>query len=131
MYWAHNAHVQRAPVLGEAIPKGSFMGSGMRFGIALGKQYFAIGTAYGGPSMDDSTAAKSGSVDATLERVATTPFLLVLNDAPPDVAPWLAEQRQMRFQRGYLSVPLSAFDAVAYFDRGSRGARVTRSPAPR
>ena len=125
VYWAHNAHVQRVPVQGSkgsALPPGSFPAAGTRFAAALGQQYFAIATAYGGPSMDNKTPAEGGSVDATLEKVATGPFLLSLRTEPgsPAVASWLSEERSMRFQVGYLLVPLgAAFDAVAYFDRAT------------
>lgn len=130
VYWAHNAHVQRVPVEGPPLPPGSFPSAGTRFSAALGKQYFAIATAYGGPSMDKATAAESGSVDAALESVAKGPFLLPLaGPRPSAVNSWLTEKRLMRFQIQYLIVPLGkAFDAVAYFDRATRAAR---APAPR
>jgi erythromycin esterase len=129
VYWAHNAHVQRVPVKGPALPPGRFVASGMRFDVALGKQYFAIGTTYGGPSMDDQTPAASGSVDATLESIGHGPYMLLLSGARdfPAVNAWLAQERAMRFQVGYLTLPLGpAFDAVVYFDRASRTARTSR-----
>lgn len=134
VYWAHNAHVQRALVQGaqgSRLPPGSFPSAGTRFGAALGKKYLAIATAYGGPSRDNATAAESGSVDAVLEKVAAGSFLLPLrNEAIPSaVASWLSEERPMRFQVGYLRVPLgAAFDAVAYFDRATAAQRSPGKP---
>ena len=114
VYWAHNAHVQRAPIEGPAVPPGSFPGSGNHFADALGSGYYAIATTYGGPSMDDKTTATAGSVDGLLERVGKGSFLLPLRGG----GSWLAEKRLMRFQVKYLLVPLGeAFDAVAYFER--------------
>lgn len=125
VYWAHNAHVQKAPVQGPPLPPGSWPGAGMRFQAALGDRYYAIATAYGGPSLDNATAPTIGSVDATLESIAKGPFLLALRTMrrPADVEKWVAEKRMMRFQTGYLLVPLKAFDAVAYFDGATRAAR--------
>jgi erythromycin esterase len=129
VYWAHNAHVQKVPVKGTGqIPPGSFPGSGLRFEKALGKKYYAIGTAYGGPSLErEPTAAESGSVDAALEAVATKPFLITLRGAPSsaEAISWLSQERKMRFQVGYLLLPLgSAFDAVVYFDQVTKATRV-------
>lgn len=122
VYWAHNAHVQKADVTGPPLPPGRFPNAGMRFAAALGKQYCAIATTYGGPSMDNATAAESGSIDGTLEIVAPHSFLLLLSVRRPPK--WLSEERSMRFQTGYLKVPLDAFDAVAYFDRATKAGRV-------
>jgi len=122
VYWAHNAHVQKAEVTGPPLPPGRFPNAGMRFAAALGRKYCAIATAYGGPSMDDATAAESGSVDRTLEKVAPHPFLLLLSARRQPK--WLSEERSMRFQTGYLKVPLDAFDAVAYFDGAMKSPRV-------
>jgi erythromycin esterase len=133
VYWAHNAHVQRVAVQGPPLPPGRFPSAGMRFDAALGKQYFAIATAYGGPSMDKKTSAESGTVDGTLESVARGPFLLLLHGGPrgSSVESWLSEERRMRFQVDHLLVPLGrAFDAVAYFDRATRAARVPRTLTP-
>jgi erythromycin esterase len=134
VFWAHNAHVQRAPVEGSALPPGRFPSAGMRLGEALGKGYYAIATAYGGPSMDNATPAAAGSVDAVLEAVAPRPFLLSLHGKPgsPEVVAWLAQPRPMRFQTGYLTVPLGlAFDAVAYFDGAARALRAPENkPTP-
>jgi erythromycin esterase len=130
VYWAHNAHVQRALVQGPTLPPGSFPGAGTRFGAALGKRYVAIATAYGGPSMDKGTAAADGSVDAALEKVVTGSFLLSLHTGPVPsaVAEWLARERPMRFQVEYIRLPLgSAFDAVAFFDRAIPALRATPS----
>jgi erythromycin esterase len=111
VYWAHNAHVQRVPIEGPAVPPGSFPGSGKHFADALGSRYYAIATTYGGPSMDDKTAAAAGSVDAAMESVARGSFLLTLHGIQ-------TEKRLMRFQVKYLLVPLGeAFDAVAHFER--------------
>jgi erythromycin esterase-like protein len=128
VFWAHNAHVQRVPAQGPAIPAGSAELSGLRLSRALGEQYYAIATAYGGPSMEDATRPAGDSVDGTFELVSTQPFLLSLRmpSRPPAVESWLTQPRLMRFQTGYLSVPLvPAFDAVAYFDRGAPAVRVT------
>lgn len=128
VYWAHNAHVQKVPVTGPPLPPGRFPPAGLRFHAALGKQYYAIATTYGGPSLDDQTVATSGSVDATLESVGKGPFLLVLHNAKRSgpVDAWLAQERLMRFQVGYLMVPLgTGFDAVVYFDRATRATRAS------
>ncbi len=126
VYWAHNAHVQKVLIQGAPLPPGSFLGSGMRFDTVLGDEYVAIATAYGGPSRDDASAAAEGSVDAALEKVGKGPFLLSLHTPAPEAAAWLSQERQMRFQTGYLNVILGkAFDAVAYFPDATRAARVT------
>jgi erythromycin esterase len=128
VYWAHNAHVQKVLVTGPPLPPGRFPSAGVRFDAALGKQYYAIATTYGGPSMDDQSASTSGSVDATLESVAKGPFLLVLRGGKraSAVDAWLSQERLMRFQTGYLMVPLGAgFDAVAYFDRATPATRAS------
>jgi len=122
VYWAHNAHVQKVDVTGPPLPPGRYPGSGSRFVAALGRQYCAIATTYGGPSMDNATAAESGSVDGTLEKVAPHSFLLLLSARRQPK--WLSEERSMRFQTGYLKVPLDAFDAVAYFDHATKSPRV-------
>jgi erythromycin esterase len=122
VYWAHNAHVQRAEITGPPLPPGRYPGAGMRFAAALGRQYCAIATSYGGPSLDNAAAAESGSVDGTLEKVAPHSFLLLLTARRQPQ--WLSEERSMRFQTGYLKLPLNAFDAVAYFDHASKSPRV-------
>jgi erythromycin esterase len=121
VYWAHNAHVQRAPVKGPALPPGSWPGSGTRFANALGNRYFAIGTAYGGPSLDEKTPPEEGSVDAALAKVGAKPFLLVLRASKRPA--WIDVERPMRFQVKHLTVPLGGFDAVVFFDEVSRMAR--------
>jgi len=127
VYWAHNAHVQRRPVKGPPLPAGEWSSAGMRLSAALGgEKYYAIATTYGGPSMDDKTAAASGSVDAALESAGAGPFLLSLHAGPrsPEVAAWLSQERPMRFQTGYLMLPLGdAFDTVVYFGRATRAVR--------
>ena len=128
VYWAHNAHVQRAPVQGPTLPPGRFPGAGMRFSEALGNKYLAIATAYGGSSRDKGTAPEDGSVDAALEKVAAGSFLLSLHtgEVPAAVASWLSKERPMRFQVEYLRLPLGgAFDAVAYFERATPAVRVS------
>lgn len=123
VYWAHNAHVQHAPVKGPPLPAGAWTGAGTHFAKALGKRYVAIGTAYGGAAIDNASEPESGSVDAELAKLAPGPFLLPLRGGTR--AAWMNEERMMRFQTGYLIVPLgSAFDAVAYFDRATKGKRV-------
>jgi erythromycin esterase len=130
VYWAHNAHVQRVPVTGSKLPPGAFPSAGTRLGAALGRRYLAIGTAYGGPSREDQTPPSPGSVDAALEKVGTGPFLLSLRggERSPEVDSWLAQERAMRFQVGYLTLPAgSAFDVLAYFDRATPAPRATTS----
>ena len=126
VYWAHNAHVQRVPVTGPSLPPGRFPSTGTRLGWALGRKYFAIGTAYGGPARDDASSVARDSIDAALGATAAGPFLLSLRGkAAPAVATWLSEERPMRFQVKHLMVPLGkAFDAVAYFDGASAAARI-------
>ena len=118
--WAHNAHVQRTPLKGGPLPPGELPGMGYRLGKDLGHAYFAIGTAYGGPSVDSATTPRTGSVDAALAEVSASPFLLSLRGAPRAgaIGAWLYAERPMRFQVGYLTLPLAgAFDAVVYVDR--------------
>lgn len=133
VFWAHNAHIQRVPAQGPALPVASAELSGLRLSRALGERYYAIATAYGGPSMEDATRAAGDSVDGTLELVSNQPFLLPLRaqSTPAAVDSWLAQPRLMRFQTGYLSLPLAAaFDAVAYFDRASPAARISPARTP-
>jgi erythromycin esterase len=127
VYWAHNAHIQRVPVQGPPLPPGQYPSAGMHFRDALGTQYYGIATTYGGPSAENgpgnAAPAEPGSVDATLETVAKVPFLLNLKPGRRSSAvdTWLAEERPIRFQVGYLRVPLGkAFDAVAYFDHTAK-----------
>ncbi len=129
VYWAHNAHVQKVPVQGPPLPPGQFTSAGMRLHAALGRKYYAIATTYGGPSIDDATPAKNDSVDAALERVAKGSFLLKLSGGrrPARVDTWLAQERAIRFQTGYLLVSLrEAFDAVAYFDHATKAVRIPK-----
>ena len=124
---AHNAHVQRVLITGPAVPPGAFYSMGARLARDLGDGYVAIGTAYGGPSVDSGSAPAPGSVDAALGGVGRGPFLLRLRGARPaePTATWLARERLMRFQVGHLRVPLaSAFDAVVYFDRAEPAVRI-------
>jgi erythromycin esterase len=127
VYWAHNAHVQRTPVKGgrdSGIPAGSFPGSGRRLDVVLGDAYYAIGTAYGGPSRFKESPAERGSIDGALEKVSATPFLLPLANESPAVESWLSEERPMRFQVGYLTLSVRhAFDAIAYFPSATAAAR--------
>ncbi len=121
VYWAHNAHVQHALIQGPLLPPGKFPGAGTHFARALGKKYVAIATAYGGPAIDNASEPDSNSVDAMLAASKTS--LLLLRGQRR--AAWMDEERMMRFQTGYLIVPLgTAFDAVAYFDRATKGKRV-------
>lgn len=123
VYWAHNAHVQKAEVTGPPLPPGRYPNSGMRFAAALGRKYCAIATAYGGPSMDKSTPPVEGSVDGTLAKVAPHSFLLLLDGKRRPK--WLDDERPMRFQADHLNVPFGrAFDAVAFFDHATRAERV-------
>ena len=122
LVWAHNAHIQRVPIKGGPVPPGAFPSMGYRLGRDLGDAYFAIGTAYGGPSADSAGIPRPGSVDATLADVSPSPFLLSLRGAPRSgaVGAWLSAERPMRFQVGYITLPLAAaFDAVVYVDRVS------------
>ena len=132
VFWAHNAHVQREVVTGKSLPAGRFTGSGGHLGAAMGDRYFAIGTTYGGPSRQDQSPPVEGSIDGALERVGVTAFLLPLRSPkrPAEVKSWLAEERPMRFQVGYLDLPVgTAFDAIFFFDRAvaaPRAAEVKR-----
>jgi len=120
MLWAHNAHVQRVPITAPALPRGAFPSVGHRLGEALGAGYFAIGTAYGGPSIDSASAPRAGTVDAALAGIASAPYLLPLRGVPRSgsLGAWLYADRPMRFQVGHIVLPLaSAFDAIVYFDR--------------
>ena len=127
VYWAHNAHVQRVPVKGPTLPPGSFPPAGSRLGESLGDRYFAIGTAYGGPSRDRAAAPpEPHSVDEVLGRALDKPFLLILRGGkrPAAVEAWLAEERAMRFQVGHSILSAGkAFDAIVYFDRTSAAPR--------
>jgi erythromycin esterase len=125
VYWAHNAHVQKVGVTGPSLPPGVFPASGMRFDVALGSAYFAVGTSYGGPARDDQSSVKPGSVDGALEALGQGSTLLVLRGAPPSA--WLSEPRPMRFQAGYLTLPLgAAFDAVFYFERAEAAEKAAK-----
>jgi erythromycin esterase-like protein len=129
VYWAHNAHVQRTVVKGSRLPPGAFPSAGSRLGVTLGQRYYAIGTAYGGPSREDRSAPAAGSVDATMARLSPRPFILVLRGGsrPAAAGSWLAEERPMRFQAGYLDLALGdAFDAVVSFDAATAAARAPR-----
>jgi erythromycin esterase len=120
MLWAHNAHVQRTLITAPALPRGALPSMGYRLGNALGAGYFAIGTAYGGPSIDSASAPRAGTVDAALAGIASAPYLLPLRGVPRTGAlgTWLYAERPMRFQVGHLVLPLaSAFDAIVFFDR--------------
>jgi erythromycin esterase len=120
--WAHNAHVQRALIRGPALPPGGFPSMGYRLGKTMGDTYLAIGTAYGGPSIDSARAPRAGSVDAALGAVSGSSFLISLRDAPSEGAlgAWMHADRPMRFQVGHLMLPLAdAFDAIIYVDRVS------------
>ena len=120
MLWAHNAHVQRVPITAPSLPRGAFPSMGRRLGEALGAGYFAIGTAYGGPSIDSASAPRAGTVDAALAGIASAPYLLPLRGVPRSgsLGAWLYAERPMRFQVGHIVLPLaSAFDAIVYFDR--------------
>ena len=119
MLWAHNAHVQRALIKGPGLPRGAFPSMGHRLGEAIGPGYVAIGTAYGGPSIDSASAPRAGTVDAALLGIASAPYLLPLRGVPRTGAlgTWLYAERPMRFQVGHLVLPLaSAFDAIVFFD---------------
>jgi erythromycin esterase len=131
VFWAHNAHIQKVPVKGTVLPPGQFPSAGMRLADALGEGYYAIATAYGGPSMDEKTEPLQESVDGVLGRVAPKPFLLPLPSASssPAVDAWLRQDRPMRFQAKSLTLPLGgAFDAVAYFDRAVAASKVLSPP---
>jgi erythromycin esterase len=120
--WAHNAHVQRVAIKGGPVPPGAFPSMGVRLGKELGDAYFAIGTSYGGPSLDSASAPRAGSVDAALAKISAQPYLLPLRDGSTGGAllAWLHADRQMRFQVGHIVLPLAdAFDAVVHFDRVS------------
>jgi erythromycin esterase len=117
--WAHNAHVQRTPIEGPSLPRGAFPSMGSRLGESLGAGYFAVGTAYGGPSVDSASAPRAGSVDAALGGIAPAPYLVPLRGAPRTgmLGAWLHAERPMRFQVGHVVLPLArAFDALVYFD---------------
>jgi erythromycin esterase len=120
--WAHNGHVQRVAIKGGPVPPGAFPSVGVRLGRELGDAYFAIGTSYGGPSLDSASAPRAGSVDAALARVSAQPYVLPLRDASAGgpLKAWLHADREMRFQVGHIVLPLAeAFDAVVHFDRVS------------
>lgn len=122
VFWAHNAHVQRAAIKGPAVPAGSFIASGARFDAVLGDRYYAIGTAYGGPSRDDGTPPAANSVDEELSKMGAPAFILPLRSKAAEA--WMSEERAMRFQNGYLSLRAGdAFDALVYFDRAIPAAR--------
>ena len=118
--WAHNAHVQRVPIAGPPVPGGGSSPSmGTMLRAKLGAGYVAIGTSYGGPSVDSTAAPVVGSVDELLSRsTKTAPFLVPLQRRPAagPVRAWLDTKRPMRFQAGHLNLVLDqAFDGVIYF----------------
>jgi erythromycin esterase len=121
LLWAHNAHVQRVPIAGPASPaKEPVPTIGTILRARLGAHFLAIGTSYGGPSLDSATVPNQDGVDAALGAVGGAPFLLPLDGAPRQgvVREWLDRPRPIRFQVGHLLVPLGrAFDAIVYFDR--------------
>ena len=84
-----NAPVQRVTIKGPPpLPAGEFPPSGLHFDRALGSRYYAIGTAYGGPSLDrQKSAVPVGSLDAVLGSISNTPFILPLGEPPAPVAP--------------------------------------------
>ncbi|MBI3792573.1 MAG: erythromycin esterase family protein [Gemmatimonadetes bacterium] len=120
MVWVHNAHVQRVPIAGTALPPpGSFPGMGFRLGKDLAERYLAIGTAYGGPALRGGAAPRAHSVDAALGGVAEAPFVLSLRGASTGTLhAWLNAEREMRFDNDtYLTLSVArAFDVLVYFD---------------
>lgn len=126
VYWAHNAHVQKVPVSGPALPPGRFASTGSKLKMLLGPKYFAIGLTYGGPSRDGGAAVPEGSLDAALSSLSTTAFVLRLDadSQPASVAAWWSEERPMRFQVKHLLLPVGpAFDALVYFPGARAAAR--------
>jgi len=124
--WAHNAHVQRVPIAGPPVPNGPTPSMGTMIAAKLGTGYLAIGTAYGGPSVDSASAPLAGSVDQVLGTAAPAPFLLSFDAAPTGAAEWLAAPRPIRFEVGHLVVVTgAAFGAIAYFERADPARAVT------
>ncbi len=120
--WAHNAHVQRVPIEGPPVLGGGATPSmGTMLGAKLGAGYVAIGTSYGGPSVDSATAPVMGSVDELLSGVSkAAPFFIPLHQVPATgpIRTWLDTPRPMRFEVGHLKVALGqAFDGVMFFRR--------------
>ena len=113
LVFAHDMHVKSAPTVGgpwklERPP--TAMGQYLR--AALGDRLLIIGTV--GGSKPGATIA---SVDATLARLRTTPFMLDLRrTAPPAVRAWLASDQGLAVN-GDATItlrPASAFDALVY-----------------
>ena len=122
IYWAHNAHVQRTATSGPALPPGEHVSAGMLVTAVLGAKYYAIATAYGGPSLDKDLPPDPDGLDAILGAVAPAPFILPLRGSRPEaVDQWLDVKRSLRFQVQYVNVaPGRAVDALVYFDRAAK-----------
>jgi erythromycin esterase len=142
MLWAHNGHVAAA---GE-----HFRPLGAHLRQALGRGYFAVGTAFNqgefrakpGPRVYAFGPAPAETFDGVLARVGRPIFALRLQDPTLGVAAarWLAaEHRSRKVGLTYLPpeaddnnwlriVPRESFDAVIFFDRVT--AARAQPPAP-
>ncbi|HZQ28344.1 MAG TPA: erythromycin esterase family protein [Acidimicrobiales bacterium] len=151
--WAHNGHVQRAPVVGTTIP-----GMGARLADRFGARYVPVGLVFNrgsfraqalpGARLQDFTVAPgpADSLDRVLAEVGHPMFAVDLRQAPErgPVADWLAtappsrtigsayaHERDARFWRG--GNPRESFDVLVFVNettasRASEPVRPYRPP---
>jgi len=126
----HDAHVQKTLIVGQQTPPGGVPNMGQALAAQLGARYLAIGTTYGGPAVDNSSAPLPEAIDSILSNAAPAPFMIDLRELArhEEIAAWGNAVRPMRFQTGYLSVaPWRAFDVLVHFDHVAAPAK-QRSP---
>ena len=121
--FAHNAHVQKAPIDIPGVTSGAVTGMGALLHQALGDAYAAIGTTF--DRGEDGAPAEADTLDGLLASAGRSPVLLDLRAAEtPHVRAWLEGTHPMRFQTMYLRVaPVAAFDGVLFVNRVGPGRR--------
>ncbi len=131
VFWAHNAHVSRCPIVMSGISDAPLEDMAYRLSPVLGDRLFTMGAVFGHgecpegapPGLEDLGTPDPDRFDGALAAAGIPILLLDLRGAPAGspVAAWLAEEQTMRAQMGdmYLQ-PAAAYDAVYFVDVATR-----------
>ncbi|MFI9552142.1 erythromycin esterase family protein [Nonomuraea endophytica] len=126
---AHNAHLQRCPMVMPGVPVSTPMG--MHLADRLGDDYVVIGTTYAtgrilntgpgfytGELFTDLEAPEPGSLDALMAATHDEPFALDLRRLSPSDAKLVQAATRHRISSYYGEVdPLTAFDVLVHLPR--------------
>ncbi len=131
VFWAHNAHVSRSPIVMSGISDTPLEDTAYHLSPVLGDRLFTVGAVFGHgecpegapPGLEDLDTPDPGRFDGALASTGIPILLLDLRSVPEGspVAAWLGDEQAMRAQMGDMLLrPAAAYDAVYFVDVATR-----------